>query len=281
MSTNPSGLWTIRFGELGATLKTFQDNGVTLDHLARLRSDAEYAKRVAEFIRGGGLEAFTDQKLARAILGQNIFGPEEWSALYGVRFTKAQLRRVAEFPWSEDVLNAPCPFHKGRRVAETHFAFLGLDRLNGKPLTIMKWHDLHSRTGHPRFYSDAPLYREQTFATERMCELRWYLMLVNIIPNSEHKTYTEQLRDCLPSEYEVPTAIAEVTKDVLYHRKRGQYPNSTRWGRTKDMISCGCRVYVGSCNESVDVDYWREDHCYDDIGLAASRKSPSTSLRTD
>ncbi|HBV32905.1 TPA: hypothetical protein DEB72_00005, partial [Patescibacteria group bacterium] len=63
-STNPSGLWTAGYGEVGATLKSLEDNGVTIEHLARLRSDETYAKRVAEFMLRGGIEGSIHHKLA-------------------------------------------------------------------------------------------------------------------------------------------------------------------------------------------------------------------------
>jgi len=56
-STTQSGLWKVGFGELGATLKVLQDHGVTSDYLARLRAEPDYAKRVAEFMLRGGLDA--------------------------------------------------------------------------------------------------------------------------------------------------------------------------------------------------------------------------------
>lgn len=269
MSTNPSGLWTIEYGELGATLKSLQDQGVTIDHLARLRSDKDYARRVAEFMLRGGVESSADLRIVRAIMGDRIFGPEEWSALYGARL----LKRIPAFPWSEEVLKSPSPFHKGKTVAETHFAFLGLAKLNGKPLNIMRWRELHPATGQPRFYSDNPWYGRETFATDTTCEFKWYLMSLDIVPNSERKTYQEQLA-LLNQDYEVPTAIAEVTKDILAFRKTGTYPKHNRYGRCIDVSSVGYRVDVGYFGR----DGLGVDRCWDDdrgviIGLAAARKS--------
>ncbi|KKU11903.1 MAG: Dimethylglycine dehydrogenase [Candidatus Azambacteria bacterium GW2011_GWC2_45_7b] len=126
-STIQSGLWKVEFGELGATLKVLQDHGVTPDHLARLRAEPDYAKRVAEFMLRGGLDASIHQKLARAVMGKDFFGVEDWSALYGVNFSQKQLRQVAEFPWGEDILNSTCPLC-GKVVKDCHFAFVGLDR---------------------------------------------------------------------------------------------------------------------------------------------------------
>ena len=48
---NNSGLWNATFGEIGATLKVLQDQGLTLEDLALLRSNKDLAKKVAEVIK--------------------------------------------------------------------------------------------------------------------------------------------------------------------------------------------------------------------------------------
>lgn len=275
-STNlGGGLWKAGFGEIGATLKALEDHGVTLEHMARLRAEPDFAKRVAEFMLRGGLEGSVHQKLARAILGKNnFFGVEEWSTLYGVNFTKKQLREIADFPWNEDVLNAPCPFHKGKSIRETHFAFLGLDCIKGRPLPILKWQELHPQSGQPRFYSYAPdcWYAKENFANKPTCGFRWYLMPLEIVPNSTDKSYQEQTA-MLPKEYEVPLAIEEVTKLILYYRKNGIYLNPTNWGRCHDVTSGGRRVPVGYFDsDGLHVGYWWAAYRTYPFGLAASRK---------
>lgn len=186
-NTTKGGLWKVEFDELGATLKALQDNGITLDHLARIRTEPDHAKRVAKFMLRGGLDASIHQKLARAVMGENFFGVEDWSALYGVNFSHRQLCEVAKFPWSEDILNSTCPLC-GKVIKDCHFAFVGLDRINGRPLTIMKLQSLHPATGQPKFYPYAPSewYFEQKFAKETTMSFRWYLLHQNIVPKSEY-----------------------------------------------------------------------------------------------
>src|SRR3989338_3116439 len=71
-STNQnSGLWTASYGEIGATLKALQDHGVTLKHLARLRAEPEYAKRVAKYIVRDDINGSISHEFARAIMGNN------------------------------------------------------------------------------------------------------------------------------------------------------------------------------------------------------------------
>ncbi len=273
MSTTQSGLWTVEFGELGATLKVLQDNGVAPDHLARLRAEPAYAKRVAEFMLRGGFDASIRLKLARAIMGKNIWLPEDWASFYDWRPTNKQLRQVAEFPWGEDILNSTCPLC-GKVVKDCHFAFVGLDRVNGKPFTILKLQELHPATGQPRFYSYAPSawYSEQKFAKETTMNFRWYLLHQNIVPKSENKTYDEQ-KAMLTTDYEVPLAVTEATKDLLAFRKTGKFVNPSRYARCEAVASDGPRVGVGAFDERglIVLYYWDNSHDYF-IGLAASRK---------
>jgi len=273
-STNlVGGLWTASFGEIGASLKALQDQGVALEHLARLRSENEYAKRVAQFMLRGGIEGSVHHKLARAILGKNFWGVEEWSALYGLNFSKKQLREISEFPWGEDILNSTCPLC-GKIVRECHFAHLGLEKFKGVPLTMMKLYELHPTTGQPRFYADDPWYKNENFATKTTLQFRWYLTHLEIIPNSTNKTYAEQIQ-MFTEEYEVPLAMEETLKNFLYYKKNGIYLNPTKWARCKDLGSVGRRVSLGEFgSDGLGVGFWVDDYRGGSVGLASSRKFP-------
>lgn len=273
-STNSGGLWTASYGEIGATLKVLQDHGVTREHFDRLRAEPDYAKRVAEFMLCGGLEGAIYQKLARAIMGKNFFGVEEWSMLYGINFTKKQLREVGEFPWNEDVLNSPCPFVEGRSIRETHFAFLGLNTINGKPRSILEWQKIHPSSGQLRFWEYAPKawYSDEKFANEITCGFRWYLILQEIIPDSTDKTHQEQLA-ILPAEYEAPLAVEEVTKTILYYRKNSVLLNPKQWGRCQDIVCDGLRIRVGNFGgNTIDIMTLPDEYHDCHHGLVASRK---------
>lgn len=215
-------------------------------------------------------------KQARALMVKNFFGIWECANLYQTGFSSEQLRQLAEFPWDEDVLNSTCPLC-GKRVLDCHFAFLGLDRVNGKPLTILKLQELFTITAEPRFYNytlDARHPKEK-FAAETTMSLRWYLLHTNIVPESEDKTYDEQ-KAMLPAEYEAPSAITEVAKDLLVFKKTGVYANPSQYGRCADAASGSFHhvrvgnfvpggLGVGWCWDGVRESY---------IGIAASRKLP-------
>lgn len=274
-SKEKSGLWTASFGQIVATLKALEDNGVTLEQLAWLRADPDFAKVVAEFIRKRCIGGSVRYNLAiRKIMGRNFFGVEEWQIFFGVNFSEKQLQEIADFPWEENILNSPCPFNEDKKIKETHFAFLGLAAINEKPLTILKWKELYPEIPRPRFYMPNPTDSRfiknaltEGFMQEAICEFRWYLMPLEIFSSSINKTFEEQ-STMLIEKYEIPTGIEEVTKCILYYRKNSTYLNYENWARCQHQITVGL---FGSCG--LDIDDWRGRQ-YRPQGLAASRKIP-------
>ncbi|KKS27489.1 MAG: hypothetical protein UX24_C0009G0005 [Candidatus Giovannonibacteria bacterium GW2011_GWB1_45_9b] len=274
MSKNETGWASIPAGKLAtAQSKLWNELGNRGGEIiVRIDDDQDFRKHIAGFMLRGGIDGSVQHKLARARMGQNFFGVEEYATLYGVNFSKKQLREVSGFPWGKDILDAPCPFNKGKTVRETHFAYLGVDKLNGSPLTIMKFQELHPESGQPKFRNYAPdsWYHQQVFATDKTMKLRWYLLLKNIVPNSTLTSWNDQ-KAMLPAEYEIPTAVEETAKDLFVQRKTGIYPNLKVYARVDDTSSNGHRVNVGDCyHGSVGVYFWG-DYGDDSVGLGASR----------
>lgn len=264
--------------EINSTLEVWDKLGITPEHFARIRADHDYASRTAEFMRRGGIEGSIHQKLARATLGKNFFGAEDWASLYGVNFTKKQLCDVAEFPWGEDVLTSPCPFVKGKLVKDTHFAFLGISKFSGEPLTVAKWLEIHPKTGQPRFYfADNPWHTGQPHTDKATLELCWYLLLKDIVPDSTDKTPEEQVTMLPTAIYEVPITIAEVTKDILVFRKTGERPNHNRWAACQErtvktaQVDAGNVSCVGNFDENgLNVNNWNGNR-NSNVGVSAAR----------
>jgi hypothetical protein len=211
---------------------------------------------------------------ARDLLGQNLFGVQDWSTFCGVTLPPDQARQVAALPWGEEVLNAPCPFVEGRLVRETHFAFLGLSAIDGEPLTLLHLHGLHARAGRPLFYYAArPWYEKFAFASEATCDFRWHLALQEIVPGSPGKGFEEQVA-ALPPGYEVPRAVEEALKVTLYFVKNGVHLNAKKWARCRETLPDGSRVSVGRFGpRGLFINhYWGDGS---GLGLAASRKPPA------
>lgn len=287
MGANPktvSGLWTMQVGEREASLKALESaiveqGGNPRDLFDLFRTDGAYTSRIAQAMLRKGLVGSIESRLARAILGRNIFTDADWMSYYNARFTKKQLRNAEKFPWGEDVLNSPCPFNEGKLVQDTHFAFLGVSAINGQPLTVAQWLRLHPPTGQPKFYFNTDLWHVgQPHTDIATMQLRWYLMLKEIVPGSTDKTPEERVA-MLPPEYEVPTTITEVTKDILVFRKTYMRPNGSRWAactertvKTNKTSAAGEVSCVGYFDEHglVVGSLGDRDHCF---GVGASRKS--------
>jgi hypothetical protein len=277
------GLWTMPKGEYEQSVADLERaiverGGNPRELFDRLRTDKPYLASVADFMVKGGVPVFTDVRIARLIMGNGLFGIEDWQTLYGVKFTKKQLREAGKFPWGEEVMNGPCPFNPEKQVKDTHFAFLGVTGINGEPLTVQKWTKLHPATGQPKFYfADNPWYEGQPYTDETTLEFRWHLLLKEIVPGSTEKT-PEQQAAMLPPEYEVPSTIAEVTKDILAFRKMNVILNGGRWAACKErtiktgkvdgnLVSC-VGYFVG---RGLNVNNWGGDDVgY--VGVGASRK---------
>ncbi|PIW95855.1 hypothetical protein COZ84_01210 [Candidatus Kuenenbacteria bacterium CG_4_8_14_3_um_filter_39_15] len=282
-SQKTSGLWTMTKGEFEESVSALEkavvkQGGNPRDLFDLFRTDGEYACRIAQAMMRKGLVGSIESRLARLVLGRNIFDDADWMSYYDAKFTKKQFREAGRFPWGEDILNSSCPFNSDKLVKDTHFAFLGLTAINGSPLTVAKWLELHPATGQPKFYfNNDPWHVGQPHTDVATMQLRWYLMLKNIIPNSTSKTPEEQVA-MLPPEYEVPSTIAEVTKDILVFRKTDVRPNPSHWAacteRTvkTDKVSAGRVSCVGGFDgDGLYVDVWCGDRV-GSVGLGASRK---------
>jgi len=243
-----------------------------------LDTNEEYCKCLAEFAARGAISMPTSYNLARRIMGVNFFGLEEWGLL-GVTFTKSQIRKVvSKFPWSEEFLDSPCPFVKGRAVRETHFAFLGADKYNGVvteahgPLTIMNWQKIFPADSQPRFYlyGNDCWHPNEQFAAAPL-ELRWYLGLKEIVPDSASTSWAG-MQGMIPEGYEVPSPIVETTKVLLHYKKTGVYLNRNYYAATNSLDSHGIQVLVGYCDgRTVNVYRWLGS-ASDDVGLSLVRK---------
>ena len=261
----------IPLSEVMATLELLGHLGVTRNTLTRLRVRPELTKQLVKSMLRGPMFP----KFARDIMGKNFFGAEEWSYFYHELRSKQRLE-VTDFPWGEDVLNSACLLC-GKTVKDCHFAFLGLDRIGDKPLTILGWQKLCPTLGDLNFFSSydghfklISWYAKEQFATKIMTSLRWYLL--HIVPVLKDTTYDQQ-KARLPAEYEIPSAITEVTKNLLVFRETRNFMNLQQRAYCDDITSRGYHVDVG-INENTLVIGDMGSINYG-VGVAASRKLPS------
>jgi hypothetical protein len=251
-------------GRLATLHRVLEEEGLLWEDFQKPIDDPELRRRLVRFWKSGGFEPTTSQKLAKAIMPAGcFFGPEEWLTHFSgkVKFTKSDLARISEIPWSEEELRNPI-------ISQPHFLFLGITRLDSKPLDLPAWHELYSGSEHPKFYLD--WYLTHGFA-KGTCRFRWYLM-PGIVEGSNNLSYDCQV-DLLPDEYEVPNAPERVTANILYYLLNKKYLDTDYWARTCDLSDGGYRVRVrGDSGDGLGVNGW-DDSADVHIGLAASRKS--------
>lgn len=283
----PRSIFRIPQSELGPTLKVLDDNGngVTLDHFDLLRDnngDNDYARRVIRAFVQTAFPSSTDTRIARLLLGKSFVDVCDWVAFYGATFTRQQMRSALKFPWDEDVLQSPDPWEPKKLVKDTHTAFLGVEKIGGAPLTVAKLIEMHPTTGQPKFYfSDNPWHMGQPHTDVATLSPRWYLLRTEIVPDSTGKSPDEQVK-LLPAEYELPTTIAETTKNLFVFRKTGVRPNPLRWARCSEVtiktnkVSGGGWSMVGSFDEDgLFINCWYGDR-YNNVGCGAARKCRSS-----
>lgn len=199
-----------------------------------------------------------------------VWGLGDWASYYG------PTEKLD--PQIEDILQSSCEFYPRKRVYETHFAFMGMPAINGEPLTVAKWLELHPADGQPRFYfADNPWHVGQPHTYVVVLESRLYITLREIVPGSTGKTPEDQVK-LLPPGYEVPTTIEEVTKSILVYRRTGKRCNGSLWAACSErtvktaQVLAGSVSCVGDFNEGgLDVYHW-DGIQGGRVGVGASRK---------
>ena len=203
-----------------------------------------------------------------------IFTPEDWEKYY-LYFGSD---KIPPCPWGEDILNGPCPFYKNKLVKDTHFLFIGQEIMHHYDAsTIIGWYHTQlymKKLGQPMFstfQTPDPWFMNESFATRKTLSLRWYLLLQQVIPDSG-RTYEEHVAT-LPPEYGVPSAIEEVTKEMLFYKKYGARLNGRLWALCSDRTSDDYRVRVGYFSENgLTIKSSSDDDRHRSLGIGASRR---------
>lgn len=290
MSTLPSNsIFNLPASEWNPTLAAFNKNGITLDHLDRLRfnnGNNTYAQRIGRAFAQDGFESSTETRIARVLLGRSFIELARWTSMYNKHFSAKQMRASLKFPWHEDVLMSPDPWEPTMLVKDTHTAFFGVQFIGDYPLTVKRWIEMH-----PQAFRSKQFDRLQSCIGLTTLEERWYLMRTNVILESTVRRPEEQAW-VLPFEYEIPTVIAEVAKNILVFSNQcpdeSSYPNPDHWARCMGEMTRtdGSMVtdlpIVGSTRDRVpgshfalDVDRW-VGLGLSSVGIGASRKIPAT-----
>lgn len=215
----------------------------------------ELAKKFVDSL--AGQRTLTWAKAQELVGTENFFGPEQWARVFGIRLNPAN---IPEIPWSQSVLRKP-------GIKQEHFLFLGVDIFKNLLLNLKTWHQICPSTYHVKFEGD--WYVNDKFA-KGTCEPHWYLMPIGIVKGSLNLSYDSQ-KKLLPDEYEVPTAPARFTANVLYYLLNSGYLDVDFWARTSDRTDNNDTVDIVGDLDGLSVGPGRIFN--DDVsGIAASRK---------
>ena len=280
MTLSSNSIFRLPASEWNPTLQALNDQGVTLDHLSMLRADNgdnEYARRVGRAFVNGAFPSSTETRIARIALGNLFFDMAHWVRFFATRFEESEVEKALQFPWNEDVLMGPDPWEKSKLVRDTHFAFLGVEKIGGQPLTVAQLIKMHPDESKLRYFYPTTWHDCQPHVHTATLSPHWYLLRMEIVPGSTGKLPDEQVA-MLPPEYELPMTIDETSKDMLVFRKTGVRLNSSRWARCAETTiktekySTGDLSCVGNFDEfGLLVSSWngRRDG---NVGCGASRK---------
>jgi len=225
-STTP-GLWNDGFGQIGQTLKVLEDLGVHSGHLAKLRSDKRYARRIAHYMRFGWVDQPRHHfQMRNAMDGAlNYFGPLDWMEFYGAILDENIFINI---PWSVETLNEPCPFTEDEKVHQTHFLFFTMGCLPGTHLdidefTFQGWSRLYrndgrcieTKDGHPKTWFPGQSQKNPHNRSGSL--LGWHLVCMRPQRSEGYANFTAREMS-LPKDYEVASAVDVVAMLALNHK---------------------------------------------------------------
>ncbi len=203
------------------------------------------------------IELTDSQQEAKAIMGNNFFGPEEAAKHFGARWTQDQLDALATVPFSKEALEA---------CKDTHVLVAGypmtLLQVRGKANKAKKGKLFYTTTGG--------WYESEAFAKKTKVEVRWYLIRKKPVDNSTNKSWVDQ--QALLKDETTPTACVMVYTIIGHFLNTGERLFENIYVRCSNIDSDGIRVLVGRFGASgLFVGGFAGDGCGSFLGLSASR----------
>jgi len=152
-------------------------------------------------------ERETSFERAQEIMGERMLGPEEVKQVFGI-----EVETVPAIPFPEDMLE---------KLKGSCRLILYADKFaDGTPVTgqtIMKRLDNKKADGSKLFH-DTDWYKAEDFFTKESPQLRWRIVLDEVIPGSTSQNYlvqTETLANFAESRYDDITKIPQDIKEMI------------------------------------------------------------------
>jgi hypothetical protein len=168
------------------------------------------------------------------------FGPANWAKYFG------DVGEVPPLPPKlEEILQAPCPYWKEKRVRDTHMLVLVPATVNGEPFTL---NSLGEMIQTPKSDGNATNYRfywedaKEELGDKAFQHSYWTLIVKDVIPKSQGKQY-KYCEDVLAATYN-PPKVLEAATAILMH-----------YTRTGERLFSRHNSYIW-CEERVEKAYW-------------------------
>lgn len=253
-------------------LRALEKSGITTCHLAKSGNDPQVIKSIVKILFENSNDTSRINNNLRKIMSPpSFFGPKDWRRYYGIKACF-----YTQFPMDIEIfkneMEKKCPFNPEAKIKETHFLYFLPDDLEGKRLTIEKWHQIHDAKDKIRFYNYTnPWYANEDFVKNTTPRGEWHLIYKGIIPGSEEKPWEKQLA-ILPSNYRVPLACEVIPLYFFTCLKNKEYISKNIYGRVRDIVP-NFRICVGrlDCN-SINIVIQSDNIPVPNIGIFATRK---------
>ncbi|MBU0530867.1 MAG: hypothetical protein ABIH52_02225 [Candidatus Aenigmatarchaeota archaeon] len=236
----------------------------------RLDEEPDFLDRVSRFMRGGGF-VFQHHDQLRDVMGNNVFGVDEWEQLFGVLFTQSQIEQVYKFPLPIDMLRETCQIGSMGKIYDTHFAFIGIDFALTTPITIKKLYEL-SRKNIMSVSGIKEDDLKSSWIVEETCKFGWYLAYKGPAHLSSVGKDFNNLRfvQCMEKDYRIPSVVELVNFLLLSFMRNGpefmkekQLRSSTQFPNEDSTLCVTTTPRIVISPQRIN---------YSDIGLAAFRK---------
>lgn len=169
----------------------------------------------------------------KQLMGHRFIGLNEWKALFGKdAILKEAIPNLPENIM--DILKQKCLIEHGKAVSDTHLLFLLPEKLNGEPLTMVRWHEILTQHNHQSNYQEAKFsdkwwkgWQDIASVTSSPSNPEWILMPKQVIPSSNDKTLEQQIHHLTThyQGYKLTNALELSTGIFLYYLQTGKKLN--------------------------------------------------------
>lgn len=244
---------------VGKLLRVLRKAGLSDELLDLPVKDLVFRQALVDFWTRQGVSKEKSEPVtletAREIMGRNFLDIAEALRHYNIAMTGDQHELLAEIPFSEDILCA---------CKDSHILVADLDL---SILEVRKW------VGRELFFStDSAWNNPEQFAGEKV-ESCWRLIRKDMVPEDSTNRTSHEQKKLISEEDEMPSARAMVYIIILNYLVTGERMFENIYVRTSTVCSYGYHVSVGRFDRNgLDVDGRWRPHCYDNLGVASSRK---------